>query len=392
MTQNPSDNRITYFATSDFRGQDVPFGIRRRDRRFHIYILGRSGTGKSSLLQTLIQQDIEAGEGLILLDPHGDLVAKALQSIPPHRSNDLIYFDPLHTNLSFNPLGYVPYQFRSLAAAGLVSAFKAIWAESWGPRLEHILHNAVLALLSHEGSTLADVLRLLEDGQFRKRVVAGVLNPQLKNFWLYEYDCYPARFRLEAIAPIQNKVGAFLTNPVLNRLVTSEGEQVRLRRVMDEGKILLVNLAKGRIGDDASSLLGALLLSRTMLASTSRVNLPEESRRDFYVYADEVHTYATGSLAGMLSELRKFRTSLILSHQHLSQLPAEVREAILANAGTLISFRIGAKDAETLAPEFYPQFFATDLVSLPNYHIYLKLMIDGAVSKPFSARTLPPGQ
>lgn len=390
MAQHTHNNHITYFATSDFRGQNVPFGIRRRDRRFHIYILGRSGTGKSSLLQTLIQQDIEAGEGLILLDPHGDLVAQALKAIPPHRKEDLIYFDPLQTNLSFNPLGFVPYQFHSLATSGLISAFKAIWAESWGPRLEYILHNAVFALLSHQGSTLADVLRLLEDGQFRKEVVAGVRNSQVRNFWLYEYDCYPTRLRLEAIAPIQNKIGAFLTNPVLSRVLTSEGEQVRLRRVMDEGKILLVNLAKGRIGDDASSLLGALLLSRTMLASTSRVNIPEESRRDFYVYADEVHTYATGSLAGMLSELRKFRTSLILSHQHLSQLPAEVREAILANAGTLISFRIGAKDAETLAPEFHPQFFATDLVSLPNYHIYLKLMIDGAVSKPFSARTIPP--
>ena len=195
---------------------------------------------------------------------------------------------------------------------------------------------------------------------------------------------------MEAIAPIQNKVGAFLANPLLNRILTASTQQIRLRQVMDQGKILLVNLAKGQIGEDASALLGALILSRTMLAATSRINITEDSRRDFYVYADEVHTYATGSLAGMLSELRKFRTSLILSHQHLSQLPVEVRDAVMGNVGTVVSFRIGVKDAEILSPEFYPQFTAADLIALPNYHIYLKLMIGGAVSKPFSARTLPP--
>src|SRR5439155_16477838 len=276
------------------------------------------------------------------------------------------------------------------AAAGLLDAFKKIWADSWGPRLEHILRNAFLALLDQPEATLADVLRLLDDGAFRREISSRVYNTQVRDFWLREYENYPPRLRAEAIAPIQNKVGAFLTDPMLNRVLTQKRSDFDLRRVMDEGKILLVNLAKGKIGGDASALLGALLVSKIGLTGLSRADTPEESRRDFYLYLDEFQNLATLSLANMLSELRKYRTNMILSHQFQGQLEPQVRDAILGNVGTIISFRLGLADAELLAKEFYPTFSEKDLINLPNYHIYLKLMIDGVVSQPFSAKTLRP--
>jgi hypothetical protein len=384
------DNCITYIAQTNFRNERKTFGVKRADRRAHMYIIRKTGTGKSTLLETLIQQDMENGEGLALLDPHGDLVEKVLRAVPEKRKDDLIYFNvPDRANiLGFNPLERVAPEQRSFAAAGLLDAFKKIWADSWGPRLEHILRNAFLTLLDQPEATLADVLRLLDDLAFRREVSRRVYNTQVRDFWLREYENYPPRLRAEAIAPLQNKVGAFLTDPLLNRILTQKRSAFDLRRVMDEGKILLVNLAKGKIGADASALLGALLVSKIGLAGLSRADVPEESRRDFYLYLDEFQNLATLSLANMLSELRKYRVNMILSHQYLSQLDPQVRDAILGNTGTIISFRLGLTDAEMLAGEFYPFFSARDLINLPNYHIYLKLMIDGVVSQPFSGETL----
>ena len=245
-------------------------------------------------------------------------------------------------------------------------------------------------MLEQPEATLADVLRLLDDHAFRREVSSRVYNTQVRDFWLREYENYPPRLRAEAIAPIQNKVGAFLTDPLLNRILTQKSSAFDLRRVMDEGKILLVNLAKGKIGADASALLGALLVTKIGLAGLSRADIQEESRRDFYLYLDEFQNLATLSLANMLSELRKYRVNMILSHQYLSQLDPQVRDAILGNTGTIISFRLGLTDAEMLAGEFYPFFSARDLINLPNYHIYLKLMIDGVVSQSFSAKTVKP--
>lgn len=390
MTQADADNRIAFFGTTSFRNQHTRFGIHRSDRRFHTYILGRSGSGKSSLLETLIRQDIASGEGLLLIDPHGDLVSRVKDFVPPYRKRDLIYLDAASPAFGINPLEHAPKSFQALAASGFVSALRTIWADSWGPRLEHILRNCALALISRSGSTIADIPRLLSEATFRRTVAEELDNTFVRSFWLKEYESYPERLRAEAIAPIQNKVGALLSEPVTSHILSGSLPPLRLRQAMDEGKVLLVDLAKGRIGEDASSLLGSLLLSRVMLAATSRVTLPEKERRDFYVYADEVHSYATSNLAEALAELRKFRASFILSHQHLSQLPETVRDSVVGNIGTLIAFRLGVRDAEELAPEFYPPFTAGDLISLPNYHIYLKLMIHGAVSKPFSARTLPP--
>lgn len=394
MSNQISKENITYFATTDFRNRQVSFGIKRHDRRAHMYILGKTGTGKSTLLETFIRQDMSNGHGLALLDPHGDLVERILSAVPAKRQSDLIYFDATDFKqpLGFNPLEYVAPQYRPLAASGLLSVFQHIWADSWGPRLEHILRNAILALLDQSTATLADIPRLLDDSAFRKQVISNVTGEQVRTFWQKEYAGYPARFRAEAIAPLQNKVGAFLANPIVHRIIGQKKSTFRLRQLMDEGKILLVNLAKGKIGADTSTLLGALLVSRLGLAALSRANQPEHQRRDFYLYLDEFHNFTTLSLAVMLSELRKYRLNLILAHQYLAQLDERLLSAILGNAGTLISFRIGPSDTETIAQEFAPAFSSIDLVNLPNYHIYLKLMIDGRVSHPFSAVTLPPSR
>lgn len=385
-------NPITFFARTNFRNSARLFGIRQADRRAHLYIIGKTGTGKSTLLETLIRQDIHTGQGVALLDPHGDLVERILARMPEHRKGDLIYFNVPDASrpLGFNPLENVAPAKRPLAASGLLEVFKKIWADSWGPRLEHILRNALLALLDQPQATLADVLRLLDDNAFRRNVAARTANARVRNFWLREYETYPARFRVEAIAPIQNKVGAFLADPILNSIVTQPKSAFDLRQVIDERRVLLVNLAKGKIGDDSSALLGAMLVSRIGLAGLSRADVPEAGRREFYLYLDEFQTFTTLALATMLSELRKYHINLILANQYLSQVDPLVRDAILGNVGTLVSFRLGPEDAELLAKEFYPEFTFEDLVGLPNYTIYLKLMVDGAVSRPFSAETLRP--
>lgn len=385
------EETISVFAQTDFRSRRKQFGIRLHDRRAHMYLIGKTGTGKSTLLSTLVKQDLAQGHGFALLDPHGDLAERVLGWIPEPRAGDLIDFNAGNPaqHLGFNPLERVPPLKRPLAAAGLLEVFKKNWADSWGPRLEHILRNSLITLLDQPTATLADVLRLFDDPDYRRNAAVRCWNPQVRDFWLREFEHYPPRFRLEAIAPIQNKVGAFLTDPVLRGIVTSAKSSFDVRSVIDEGKILVVNLAKGRIGEDIAGLLGALLVSRLGLAGLSRADTPEERRRDFFIYLDEFQSFTTLSLATMLSELRKYRVNLVLAHQHLSQLDLEIRDAILGNVGTIICFRLGVPDAEILAKEMYPEFSIEDLVNLPNYRMYLKLMIDGQVSKPFSAETLP---
>ena len=385
------EDHISFFARTDFRNARKTFGIRQTDRRAHIYLIGKTGTGKSTLLETLIRQDMTAGQGLALLDPHGDLVEKVVARVPDMRKTELIYFNvPDRANpLGFNPLERVPALQKPLAASALLEAFKKIWADFWGPRMEHILRNALLALLDQPQATLADILRLLDDRNFRRTVADRVANAQVRNFWLREYEGYPAYFRAETIAPIQNKVGAFLANPVLNEIVTQPRSAFDMRRVIDEGKILLVNLAKGKLGEDTATLLGALLVTKLAVAALSRADMSQNKRQDFFVYLDEFHTFTTLSLATMLSELRKYRVGMILAHQYLSQLDPQVRDAVLGNVGTIITFRVGASDAEVLEKEFSPEFSALDLTTLPNYHIYLKLMVEGVVSRPFSGETLP---
>ncbi len=391
---NGSNNPITFLGRTNFRNQGKTFGIRQADRRAHMYIVGKTGTGKSTLLETMIRQDIAADHGLAVFDPHGDLVERVLAAAPETRKQDLVYFNVPDSSrpLGFNPLESVPPEKRALAASGMLEVFKKIWHDSWGPRSEHLLRNALLALLDQPEATLAGILRLMDEPAFRRIAASRVRNAQVRNFWLREYEGYPARFRAEAIAPIQNKVGAFLANPILNAIVTQPRSAFDLRRIMDEGGILLVNLAKGKIGEDVAALLGALLVSRIGLTGLSRAAEPEAGRKDFYVYLDEFQSFTTLSLANMMSELRKYRVNLILAHQYLSQLDEKVRDAILGNVGSTISFRLGLADAEIVGQEFWPEFSKEDLIGLPNYSVYIKLMVNGAVTRPFSAATIAPGE
>lgn len=357
-----------------------------------MYIVGKTGSGKSTLLESLVRQDIEAGNGLALLDPHGDLVERVIAAIPEKRKGDIVYFNVPDTSraLAFNPLEpSLPFN-KSLAVSGLLEVFKKIWADSWGPRLEHVMRNALLALADQPTATLADVLRILDDRTFRQKVAKETGNEQVRRFWLGEYEGYSYKFRAVIIAPIQNKVGAFLSDPILNRILTQTKSAFDLREVMDSEKILLVNLSKGKIGEDSAALLGALLVTKIGLAGLSRADTPEGNRRDFFMYLDEFQTFTTLSFATMLSELRKYRVAMILAHQYISQVDPQVRNAVLGNTGTIITFRLGAEDAYELAKEFQPEFTALDLTTLPNYHIYLKLMVEGEVTRPFSGRTLRP--
>ena len=385
-------NPITILGRTNYRNRHKIFGIRQADRRASMYVIGKTGTGKSTLLETMIRQDIMAGHGLAVFDPHGDLIERVLAAAEDSRPADLIYFNvpDIRHPLGFNPLESVVPEKRPLAASGILEVFKKIWADSWGPRMEHILRNALLALLDQPQATLADILRLMDDAAFRHLAASRVHNAQVRGFWLREFESYPARFRAEAIAPIQNKVGAFLANPALHAIVTQPRSAFDHRELMDQGRILLVNLAKGKIGEDVAALLGALIVSRIGLAGISRADVPETNRRDFYVYLDEFQSFTTLSLANMLSELRKYRVSMVLAHQYLSQLDLQVRDAILGNVGSIICFRLGPADAEILGKEFYPEFTAGDLSRLPNHSVYLKLMVNGAVTAPFSAETVRP--
>lgn len=384
------DEEITFFAETNFRGERRRFGIRRKDRRSHMYILGRTGMGKSTLLETLIASDLQAGNGLALLDPHGDLAMRVLARARHECRDDLIDFDPAERVIPYNPIRVSDPSRRYLVASGLISAFRKVWNDFWGPRMEHILRHALLTLCEFPGSTLLDLPRLLTDPPFRRAVVPRVTDPQVQAFWRSEFDRYTPYFRNEAISPILNKVGAFLASPVVRDVVGNRETSLDLREIIDKGKVLLANLSKGKLGEDASALLGALLVTGFELAALSRTDIPEVERRDFYLYIDEVQTFATLSLAEIMQEARKYRLNLILAHQYLDQLEEPIQRAILGNVGTLIAFRVGTRDAKILAEEFFPEFTVEDLVSLPRFQIYLRLMIDGVVSRGFSAVTLSP--
>jgi hypothetical protein len=383
---------ISYFARTNGRDPHRAFGIKQADRLSHVYVIGKTGTGKSTLLETLIRQDIDAGRGCALLDPHGDLVERIADSIPTHRAAAVVYFDVPDPKLGFgyNPLARVGPGLRPLVASGLMDVFKKMWDDSWGPRMEHILRNALLALLDQPSATMPDILLLLASKSFQERVIANIENKQVRAFWQTEFPKYSFRLQADGISPIQNKVGAFLADPKLRRILTREDGQIRLRQVMDEGKVLLVNLSQGKIGADSSSLLGGLLVTSLGSAAFSRAYLPEDQRRPFFLYVDEFQSFTTLAFANMLAELRKFGVGTVLAHQYLHQLDPDIRHAVLGNAGTLIAFRLGAYDARLIAQELEPTFDRHDLLTLPNHDIYLKLMVDGAPSTPFSAMTIRP--
>ena len=390
MANSQKNNRITPFALTDYRDIRKLFGIKQKNRRGHMYIIGKTGTGKSTLIENMAISDIKNGYGVALIDPHGDMAEEILDYVPKKRIKDVIYFNPadLDNPIAFNPLEKVPKDFHHLVASGIVSTFKKIWSESWGPRLEHILRHALLSLLEYPNSTLLDLPKLLTDKDFRKSVLNYITHSQIREFWLSEFDKYSVWLRSEAISPILNKISQFLISIPLRNIVGQKENTFGVRQAMDEGKILIVNLAKGKIGEDNCSLLGALVVTKIQLAALSRADLPEENRNPFYLYVDEIHSFITLSFADILSEARKYGLNLVLTHQYIEQLDERIRAAIFGNVGTIISFRIGAEDAKYLAQEFAPIFNEADLINLPNFHIYLKLMIDGVTSQPFSAITL----
>lgn len=386
-----SSNDVAHFARTNHRRHRQVFGIKRVDRRSHTYAIGKTGTGKSTLIKTLILQDLARGDGCALFDPHGDLFHEIAAQVPEDRRGDVILFDATDPNLSlgFNPLAQVPNARRTLAASAFLDVFQRQWEDSWGPRLEHILRSSLLTLLDQSNATLADMLPLLTNKEFRRALLVNVENPEVRRFWFEEYEHYPYNLRATAIAPIQNKVGAFLTNPILNRVLTHD-QPIDLRRIMDERKVLLVNLGKGYIGGDGAALLGALLVASIGWTAFGRADRPESERPDFFVYLDEFHNFTTLTLTTMLSELRKYGIGFVLAHQYLGQLDREIQDAIFGNVGTIITFRVGHRDAEALAKELFLVFEIPDLINLPNYSIYLKLLVDGMPSKPFSAVTLEP--
>ena len=386
------NKEVTHFAKTNFRNQDAVFGIKTDDRRRHMYVIGKTGMGKTNLLENLAIQDIRNGHGVAFIDPHGDSSEKLISMIPKERINDVIYFNPADQKfpIAFNVMEAVDPEYRHLIASGLVGVFKKIWADSWGPRLEYILRNTILALLEYPGSTMLGIMRMLVDKKYRQRVIAKSTDPVVKSFWVDEFTQWNQGALQEVISPIQNKVGQFLSSSLIRNIVGQTKSSFDVRSVMDNQKILIMNLSKGRMGEDISALLGAMMITKIQLAAMERVDIPEEERRDFYLYVDEFQNFATESFANILSEARKYRLNLILANQYITQLEEPVRDSIFGNAGTLISFRVGAADAEFMEKEFEPIFTMIDLVNLPKYCIYLKLMIDGIAGDAFSATTLPP--
>lgn len=383
---------ISYFARTNFRTAHRRFGITQADRLSHLYLIGKTGVGKSTLLETLARQDLEAGRGFALIDPHGDLVERIAKDAAAGGPGRVVYLNAPDgaQPFGYNPLRRVRDDKIPLAVSGFLETLKKLWPDAWGVRMEHVLRNTLYALLEQEDARLPDILRLYADETYRKTITARLRNETVRRFWRYEFEKYHYRQRADAVAPIQNKLGALLADPTLYRILVSPQHDIRIRSLMDEGRVLLVNLSKGQLGEDSALMLGSLLVSTIALAAFSRADSPAEERRPFFLYVDEFQTFTTLMIATMMSELRKYGVGLTLAHQYFHQLEPDIRHAVLGNAGTLISFRVGPEDATILAKEFQPKFEVEDLLNLPNRSIYLKLMIDGTPSPPFSALTLAP--
>lgn len=387
-----NDEPIIQIGTHEQWGQQLPFGLSAADARQHVYLIGKTGSGKTTLLRNMIIQHIAAGHGVGLIDPHGDLAEELLNHIPPRRADDLIYFNPrdLDFPIGLNLVRNTPPDDRHLVASGIVSAFKSIWRDSWGPRLEYILYNAIAALLDCPNTTLLGVNRLLTDTRYRAWVVRQIQDPFIREFWELEYESYDPRFQREAIAPIQNKLGQFLLNPVIRNILGQVRNRISFPMVMDRGQIFLANLSKGRLGHEKANLLGCLLTTQFQLAAMARANQPEESRRDFYLFIDEFQNFSTDAFASILAEARKYRLCLTLSHQYIDQLSLPVRQAVFGNVGTMISFRVGNTDAEVLQGEFGREFNPQQLVDLDRFEMVVKLLEGGTNRTPFRAQSLAP--
>ena len=387
--------KVTYFAQTDARGQAVRFGIKAKDRQRHMYVIGKTGMGKSTLLENMAVQDIQNGEGMAFIDPHGSAAETLLEYIPEHRIDDVVYFAPFDMDhpVAFNVMEDVGADKRHLVVSGLMSTFKKIWVDAWSARMEYILTNALLALIEYPDTTLLSVTRLFVDKEYREKVVDYIQDPAVKSFWVDEFANYTDRFAAEALPAIQNKIGQFTGNPLIRNIIGQPKSSFDIRELMDNRKILIMNLSKGLVGETNANLLGSMLTTRIYLAAMSRADLPVETMKqmpNFYFYVDEFQSFANSTFSNILSEARKYHLNLIIAHQYIEQMEEEVKDAVFGNVGTTITFRVGPFDAEVLETVFTPKFLATDLVNLGFAQIYLTLMIDGVGSPPFSAVTLPP--
>ncbi len=390
---NPHD--ITYFAETDARNKKIKFGIKAKDRLKHVYVIGKTGMGKSTLLENMAIQDIQNGNGMAFIDPHGGTAEKLLEYVPESRIKDVLYFAPFDMEypISFNVMEDIGPDKRHLVVNGLMSTFEKIWVDAWSARMAYILNNTLLALLEYPGATLLGVNRMLSDKEYRRKVVDNIQDTSVKAFWVDEFGKWTEKFIAEAIPAIQNKVGQFTSNPLVRNLLGQPQSTFDIRTMMDEKKILIINLSKGRVGEGNANLLGSMLITKIYLAAMSRADKNESDLAklpNFYLYVDEFQSFANKSFADILSEARKYKLNLTIAHQYIEQMEEEVRNAVFGNVGTMISFRVGAFDSEVLEKEFAPSFMAADLVNLGFAQIYLKLMIDGVSSQPFSAVTMGP--
>jgi hypothetical protein len=389
------DRRITYFAATHTRGKREMFGIRGIDRGKHVYVIGKTGMGKSTMLENMAIQDIQNGEGLAFIDPHGATAEKLLDFVPHERMQDIVYFAPFDTDypIGFNVMEDVGYDKRHLVVSGLMGALKRIWVDAWSARMEYILQNTLLALLEYPDSTLLDVNRMLTNKTFRNVVIEKISDPIVKAFWTEEFASFTDTYTREATPAIQNKIGQFTANPLIRNIVGQGKSSFDLRKIMDEKKIFIVNLSKGRMGETNASLLGSMLVVKIYLAAMSRADEPAARLSKlprFYFYVDEFQSMMNQAFADILSESRKYKLALTLANQYIEQMEEEVRDAVFGNIGTLICFRVGPFDAEVLETVFTPTFTPEDLIGLGIGQIYLTLMIDGVGSPPFSAETIPP--
>ena len=393
-TSSEKDSAVTAIGRTNFRGITQEFGIKTLDRRRHMYIIGKTGMGKSVLLENMILSDIMAGRGVAVVDPHGDLAEAVLNFVPSWRINDVINFDPSDREwpIAFNMLSNIDPSLNTIVASGLVGIFKKIYADSWGPRLEHILRNTILSLLEYPNTTMLGIPRILQDAEFRRKVIRKIQDPLVKSFWVNEFEMMEPKMRVEAISPILNKVGQFLSSPIVRNILGQVNSKIDLRWAMDNKKIIIVNLSKGKIGEDNSSLLGAMMITKFQIDAMSRANIPEKDRVDFYLYVDEFQNFATDSFATILSEARKYKLNLTMANQYIAQMPEEVRDAVFGNVGSILSFQVGFDDAEYLSQQYGEEVLPNDLVNLSKYTAYMRLLIEGMPSKTFSLGTLPPPQ
>ncbi len=383
--------QINFFARTEYKNMQATFGIKKADRRKHVYVIGKTGTGKSTLIANMAINDMKNGEGMAIIDPHGDLCDIILDYVPSHRINDVAYLDPSDTDHPFhlNALEVKNPAYRELVASGIVSIFYKLYHMSWGPRLEYILRNTILTLTHVPQSTFLDIPEILTNDRFREKIVEKLDDRVLKNFWLNEFNKLSPQMRSESISPILNKVGQFLSSKTIRNIVGSPTSTIDLEHMMNEGKIVIVNLSQGKLGEDSSALLGAMIITKMQLAAMNRVYVSEENRRDFYLYVDEFQNFATQSFIKILSEARKYRLNLSLANQYIGQIDEDVQKAIFGNAGSIISFAVGAADARLLGREFGEKYEEAELVGLGNFEVVLKLSIDNKTSSPFSATTLP---